>query len=228
MTDEKGEAGEDYRIRVTKDGPYIVTGGVPLSDQIIESDEDGFSHKWKQGKEHISKESYALCRCGKSKNKPYCDGGHIKAKFNGEETASRKPFDEAAETIEGPKLVLRDATELCAFARYCDRGDGVWSYTRNSGDPDARKAAIDEACKCPSGRLVAVDPKIGEPYEEEYPPSIGVVEDPQMGCSGPLWVRGGIPIEGANGKPYETRNRVTLCRCGKSSNKPFCDGSHAE
>jgi CDGSH-type Zn-finger protein len=53
-----------------------------------------------------------------------------------------------------------------------------------------------------------------------------VIEDPQMGVSGPIWVRGGIPVEAVNGKAYEIRNRVTLCRCGKSSNKPFCDSSH--
>ena len=45
--------------------------------------------------------------------------------------------------------------------------------------------------------------------------------------SGPIWVKGGIRIEGADGKSYEIRNRVTLCRCGQSSNKPFCDGTHA-
>jgi len=56
--------------------------------------------------------------------------------------------------------------------------------------------------------------------------AIGIVEDPQMGCSGPIWIRGGIPIEDADGEPYETRNHVTLCRCGKSGSMPYCDGSH--
>jgi hypothetical protein len=65
--------------------------------------------------------------------------------------------------------------------------------------------------------------KVCEPPFEQ---SIGVIEDPQKGVSGPVWVRGGIPVEAANGKTYEIRNRVTLCRCGKSSNKPFCDSSH--
>ncbi len=54
-----------------------------------------------------------------------------------------------------------------------------------------------------------------------------MIEDPQEGVSGPLWVRGGIPVVSADGTPYEVRNRVTLCRCGASQNKPFCDGSHA-
>jgi CDGSH-type Zn-finger protein len=45
--------------------------------------------------------------------------------------------------------------------------------------------------------------------------------------NGPLWIRGGIPVAGADGREYEVRNRVTLCRCGRSNNKPLCDGSHA-
>lgn len=71
------------------------------------------------------------------------------------------------------------------------------------------------------------DKKTGEEIEHDLPKSIGVVEDPTLGVSGPLWVRGGIKVESENGRPYETRNRVTLCRCGASSNKPFCNGSHA-
>jgi CDGSH-type Zn-finger protein len=39
-------------------------------------------------------------------------------------------------------------------------------------------------------------------------------------------VRGGIEVHSADGRVYELRNRVALCRCGASGNKPFCDGSH--
>jgi len=80
---------------------------------------------------------------------------------------------------------------------------------------------------CPSGRLVLRDKKTHRAEEPELPPSIGLVEDPAIGCSGPLWVRGGVRVESADGKGYETRNRVTLCRCGASTNMPFCNGSHA-
>jgi CDGSH-type Zn-finger protein len=62
--------------------------------------------------------------------------------------------------------------------------------------------------------------------EPDFEPSMWVVKDTQAGKMGPLWVRGGIPIESADNQTYEVRNRVTLCRCGKSLNKPFCDGSH--
>ena len=41
-----------------------------------------------------------------------------------------------------------------------------------------------------------------------------------------MWVKGGLRIESSDGTNYEIRNRVTLCRCGKSKNKPFCDSSH--
>jgi hypothetical protein len=75
--------------------------------------------------------------------------------------------------------------------------------------------------------LVAVDLETGEDIEPVFEPSIGLVEDTARGVSGPLWVRGGIPIVAADGETYEVRNRVTLCRCGRSSNKPYCDGAHA-
>ncbi len=55
---------------------------------------------------------------------------------------------------------------------------------------------------------------------------IVLIEDPEKGCSGPLRLRGGVQVIGADGFAYEVRNRVTLCRCGASRNKPFCDGSH--
>jgi CDGSH-type Zn-finger protein len=47
-------------------------------------------------------------------------------------------------------------------------------------------------------------------------------------ANGPLFVSGGVPIERADGEPMELSNRVTLCRCGRSSNKPLCDGTHSE
>jgi hypothetical protein len=75
---------------------------------------------------------------------------------------------------------------------------------------------------CPSGRLLTQVDGSDEVDELPYEPSIAVVAD------GPLWVRGGVRIEGADGEPYEVRNRVTLCRCGASENKPFCDGTHKD
>jgi hypothetical protein len=70
------------------------------------------------------------------------------------------------------------------------------------------------------------DKKSGKALEPEFEPAIVLIEDPAQNCSGPLFVKGGIPIEAADGYQYEVRNRVTLCRCGQSRNKPFCDATH--
>jgi CDGSH-type Zn-finger protein len=214
------------KIVVSKDGPYKVSGDVPLNMQIITPNREGFSWDWKKAKDFKTQADYSLCRCGHSKNKPFCDGSHAKVKFDGTETATRRPYVRQAELFEGPTLLLSDVEELCAFARFCDPGGKIWSVIEQS-DPDSRKLAIREANHCPAGRLVVQDRKTGKVVEDELPPSIGVVEDPAMGCSGPLWVRGGVRIESENGAPYEERNRVALCRCGASVNKPFCNGSHA-
>lgn len=213
------------KIKVSKNGPYLVSGGIPLSEQIIFIDSAGQSHGWREGKKYPLQENYALCRCGHSQNKPFCDGTHLKVNFDGTETASREPYLEQAKEIDGPGLKLTDAQSLCAAARFCHRAGGIWKLTKQSDKLEAKQTAIEEACDCPSGRLVVWE-KDGEAIEPEFEPSIGLVEDPQAGVMGPIWVRGGIPIESADGTVYEIRNRVTLCRCGKSANKPFCDGSH--
>ncbi|MDE2359551.1 MAG: CDGSH iron-sulfur domain-containing protein, partial [Betaproteobacteria bacterium] len=93
--------------------------------------------------------------------------------------------------------------------------------------PATRAAFARQTCDCPSGRLVAWDNATGNPVEHAYVASIGVIEDPAKNCSGPLWLRGGVQLVGADGFKYEVRNRMTLCRCGGSQNKPFCDGTHA-
>jgi len=219
---------QGMKIVVGKDGPYLVSGNIPLSMQIISPNKDGLSWDWKLGKEFDTEKSdYSLCRCGQSKNKPFCDNTHMKIGFNGTETATRKPYVRQAETFGGPTLTLSDAEDLCAFARFCDPGGKIWSLIEETDDPKVRELTIREANHCPAGRLVVHDKKTGKEIEHELPPSIAIVEDPALGCSGPLWVRSGITIESHDGKLYETRNRVTLCRCGASSNMPFCNGSHA-
>jgi hypothetical protein len=146
--------------------------------------------------------------------------------FDGTETSDNEPFEKMAKEIDGPTLKLKDAEILCASARFCHRGGDIWQVISQSDELWARKNAIDNSCDCPSGRLVVVDKKTGETFEPSLEKSIGLIQDPSIGVDGPLWIRGGIPVYSAEGKLYEVRNRVTLCRCGKSTNKPFCDSSH--
>lgn len=213
------------RIRILANGPYIVTGDIPLFELSIESKGNGYIYR--QGRVFPRQDQYLLCRCGKSRNMPFCDGMHLKKLFNGVETASRQPYIEQADKLEGPTLDLTDSENLCAFARFCHSDEGnVWELTRKSDDPSLKEVAVKTAEDCPAGRLIAWDKATGKAFEPKFQPSIVLIQDPERDCSGPIWVRGGIQIEAADRYEYEVRNRVTLCRCGESHNKPFCDAAH--
>lgn len=218
------ERAKNMCVRVTDDGPYLVSGDVPLVRTEIVCDENGDAIEWRETERISTDDRYALCRCGKSERKPFCDGAHLDVGFDGTETAGHGSYAEVATDIDGPGVTLRDARHLCAEARFCDRAGGLWNLVGECADEETRELARIEAMLCPSGRYVFCAD--GEEAEPDLEPSIAVVEDPALGVSGPLWVRGGIPVIAGDGTPYEIRNRVTLCRCGHSANKPFCDGSH--
>lgn len=214
------------RIKVSKNGPYILTGGVPVLKQTIISDPEGTAIKWREDVKYQFQEKCGLCRCGNSKNKPYCDGSHLKKGFDGTESAGEESYIDKPKIINGPTLRLIDIEDLCASARFCHRAGGIWNLLQNSDNPEIEKTIVEEACDCPSGRLVIQNKKTGKVVEPDLEQSIVAIEDPWAGVSGPLTVQGGIPIESADGILYRIRNRITLCRCGKSQNKPFCDSSH--
>ncbi|HEY1879074.1 MAG TPA: CDGSH iron-sulfur domain-containing protein [Caulobacteraceae bacterium] len=220
-------AASGMKITIVKDGPYQVSGDVPLKRATIGADKNGESRDWLPGETVEAHGVYELCRCGHSANKPFCDNTHEAIGFDGSETASRAPYDEQAGVMEGPAIALADAEPLCAFARFCDRDGNVWN-TVSAVAPGAQlDAFVSQVGQCPSGRLRALDLSTGVAEEPDLSPSIALVSDPAQGVAGPLWVTDGIAIVGADGFAYERRNRATLCRCGASKNKPFCDGSHA-
>ena len=221
------EPAAGMKIRVTKDGPYIASGGVPVAVETIVTDDEGESLAWEHGLELEKRETCGLCRCGESGSKPYCDGTHATVGFVGTETAGFDSYEQLAETLTGPRVDVLDDKELCADARFCHRAGTVW-HRVNEDDDEAADVVIEESKLCPSGRYTAVDKTTGLAHEPQLDPCISLVQDPEMGVSGPIWVRGGIQVVSADGNEYEVRNRVTLCRCGKSKNKPFCDGSHIE
>jgi len=220
-------AAAGMKVTIVKDGPYRVTGGPPLTKEVIGVNEAAESVEWVEGSGVAAGAAYMLCRCGQSANKPFCDGTHAKIGFDGTETASRAPYRDQAQVMDGPVIAMADAEALCGFARFCDRAGNVWNTVSQVATHHERAAFIAQVGQCPSGRLVALDPQTGEAIEPRLPPSVALVEDPGQGVAGPIWVRGGIEIVGSDGIGWEVRNRVTLCRCGASSNKPFCDGSHA-
>ena len=201
-------------ITISLNGPYLVNGGVPLTQEVITP---VGGHR-----EYRTARAFPPQECPP----PFCAGPHVAAGFHGAETASRASFEERADIYPGPGVTLYDDNR-CAFARFCHREDGdVWTLTELSGDERLKREAVQESTDCPAGRLVHVDSETGAMYEPELGPSIALLEDPEEGVSGPLYVRGGIPLVGADGTEYELRNRYALCRCGASRNKPFCDAMH--
>lgn len=213
------------KIKLTKNGPLIVKGNIPLISEEIVADADGISCEWKETKKFEDKESYSLCRCGNSQNKPYCDGSHVSCNFQSNDKPETDKYADKAEEFTGPKQTMLDNISLCASARFCDRAGQAWNLI-NEEDKDSQNILYEEVCACSSGRLVLKNNKTGKILEPKLEKVISVTEDPPAEVSGPYWVKGGIPIDSSQGNEYEIRNRVTLCRCGKSSNMPFCDTSH--
>ena len=217
----------EYSITITEDGPYIVRGGVPLTTRHQVASAEGEPLAWDpvggKAEQAEPQERYALCRCGKSSNKPFCDGTHASDGFQDAGlTADRAPRAGRARSFEADTIVMTDDESLCEHAGFCgNRVTNVWKMIRKSNDPEVRDRLITMVSNCPSGRLEVAGPD-GAPIEPGFEPSIAAVPN------GPLWVRGGIPITTQDGYTFEVRNRVTLCRCGQSSNKPFCDGTHKE
>ena len=102
-------APEMFYIKILADGPYLVYGNPPIDQEIIMPNEDGASWVYKKGRHYKTEGEYtALCRCGESCKKPFCDGSHSKADWNPEETSDKRPLLEDAEEYIGPTMVLAD------------------------------------------------------------------------------------------------------------------------
>lgn len=214
------------RIKVTKNGPYLVRGLNEITEKFIMPDEEGASSDYKNGQTYANlKEPIALCRCGKTKNMPFCDGMHEHTEFDGITTAPHMPIMDGVKLYRGENYTLADNELYCAFARFCDALGRVWNLIESG--PQAEPTALKVAHKCCAGRLMIIDNQTNEVIEPNLPYEISVLQDPAIGVSGPIYAQGGIEIEDENGKTYEVRNRQTVCRCGASDNKPFCNGAHA-
>ena len=143
--EKKPADNKDMRITVTKNGPYVVTGNVPLYQEEICNDAEGNCRTWKKTKEFPRAEQYALCRCGHSKNKPFCDGTHATIGFNGTERAGDEPYLKHPRIIHGPELELLDYENLCVHARFCMRAGGIWNLTEHSDDALPVRAVREQA-----------------------------------------------------------------------------------
>ncbi len=125
------------------------------------------------------------------------------------------------ETAQGRDLTITFDAKRCIHARYCVLGQpGVFKANAVGAwiAPDeatSTEALIAVAQNCPSG-AIQYRRKDGGP--EEQPPAVNLI---QLRENGPLSFRGELVMYGLAGS-----YRATLCRCGQSQNKPYCDGAH--
>jgi len=162
-----------------------------------------------------------LCSCGASRNKPFCDGTHEKIGFSSDKAEGRIP--DRLDTYVGRRITIHDNRGVCSLAGYCtahspavfDNEKKPW-INPDADDPGKTARTID---MCPSGALSHT--KDGVLYkDQEREPAITMEKD------GPYCIVGGIELADPMGAKPESKEHYTLCRCGASKNKPFCNGRH--
>ncbi|MDF2737941.1 MAG: hypothetical protein K0S93_1800 [Nitrososphaeraceae archaeon] len=172
----------------------------------------------------------ALCRCGASKNKPFCDGTHSIIGFsskNNEDNNNNKVASKRRKSYVGKKITIHDNRNICSHAAECVNNlPSVFRLNQRPWiDPDDETIAIEKIIetirKCPSGALsYSIDDIEYRDYDGK--PLVKVDKN------GPYMISGGIDLIGEAEFPDDvSTEHYTLCRCGASNNKPFCDGSHS-
>ncbi len=163
----------------------------------------------------------ALCRCGHSENKPYCDGHHAEVNFENSKDPERKP-DKTKDYL-GKDVTIIDNRGVCSHDGACvnnlrevfDAMKRPWIMPNNSSVKDV----VDTVEKCPSG---ALSYRIGNHRYQNLERDPEIIVD----YNGPLQIIGGIVLKDYQKSTPECGEHYCLCRCGESKNKPFCDGSH--
>lgn len=194
-------------IEVTKNGPYKV--------------ENLKIFKYKKDRLIETKQLMFLCRCGGSSNKPFCDGTHIKIGFTDEKDPDR--VLDKMDNYEKSKLIIHDNRGVCSHRGYCT--DNLPNVFRIGKEPwiNPDGAEPDEVARvirmCPSGALsYTKDGVLFKDFDRQ--PGVTVTKD------GPYDVVGNPAFIDVEGNKPESMEHFTLCRCGQSKNKPFCNGQH--
>jgi CDGSH-type Zn-finger protein len=231
MTTDQPEAGPARRIVVQANGPYTVYGDILLVRKTQVVSEHGEPLTWKKEKTIGARGNYDLCRCGHSSDKPFCDMTHLDVDFDGTETADTRTIAERQEVLGGAGIVVRRDCSLCSGSGFCgNRLTNIEKMAAETGDSQVRAQVIAMIERCPSGSYTYSMQEGEADVEPDLPQQIAVTTEitSEGPIAGPLWVTGNLLVERADGMPFETRNRVTLCCCGRSSIKPLCDGTHRE
>ena len=204
---------EKPKIACLPNGPYYLLND--MNPKVVPNLQDA------EGNACATVSGIALCRCGGSANKPFCDGTHGRNGFSDENQADGS-LDKRM-NYAGRKVTIHDNRSICAHAGFCtDRLSTVFRLKQEPWiDPDGATAEeiIAVVQQCPSGALsYSIDDK--EHRDQERPPMVTVTNN------GPYAITGGVELLGHEVGEGGSNEHYTLCRCGASRNKPFCDGSH--
>lgn len=163
----------------------------------------------------------ALCRCGASGNKPYCDGTHAAIKFSGSREIG-KPITKE-QTYVGKEITIHDVRIICCHAADCvERLSSVFRLEERPwidlAEADV-KEVIDIVNHCPSGALSYSIKGVRQSHQKRTPLI-------RISKNGPYHIEGGIKLAVPEDPQPPSTECYALCRCGASKNKPYCDGVH--
>lgn len=196
----------DVSITVAANGPYLVAGSLPLHRRRDVQSELGEPMTWMTTSTLETKDRYALCRCGQSGNKPFCDGTHARIGFEADDLGGGGSYDDRADVVGGD-LNVRYDKGICVHAGFCGTTvTNVWDEAAKTGDTAARMHTIGMIEHCPSGALTyQLDGVDNEPL---FPEAVAVVNN------GPLWITAGVPVVNSDGTVLETRDKVRVKSVG--------------
>jgi len=161
-----------------------------------------------------------LCRCGASRNKPFCDGTHRKIGFS----SNKDIHTEILQVYEGKDITVHFNRSICAGAGECVRGLATVFKSGNAQnwiypDNECKEKIIETIKSCPSGAL-SYDIDNQHYFDQCDSAKVDIVQN------GPYAVQG-FDLQIKEQPTHMCSTKYTLCRCGHSKNKPFCDYSHA-
>jgi CDGSH-type Zn-finger protein len=232
LDQQEGQMREKPKILPLPNGPYYLLND--MEPKVVENLQNS------KGKPLSTVLGVALCRCGASNNKPFCDGTHgtigfssenkitaAAANYNNNNGSSNKHMiKDKRKDYVGKEITIHDNRRICSHAAECVNNlSSVFKLnSRPWINPNSARTEeiIDTIRKCPSGALSYSINGIEYRDQNEREPMVTVAKD------GPYLITGGIDLIGDNIQWAEeaSKEHYTLCRCGASNNKPFCDGMH--